>query len=450
MRGIDGALSVLAEVEQGAFVSEALRKKWDSIEPAERKLAASLAYATLRRQGLWKHLLAKYCKRPVESLSPQIISILTVGIAGLMTLEHFAPAVLVNAMVQKAKKIRQKDAPQDDSSLVNAVLRTVMRGGAAYIASLEKSTALRDQALAAGVPGWVAAEWNADYGMKEAKRLVTLSTGQTYMSLRVAPGVARSNWIDEYNAKGSPEQEGELPAEPSDFLASSVRLRSNPYPLELPGYDEGQITPQGEASIWAVESLVPHLKDNLVLDMCMGRGIKSGHLLSLLPDLEVEGWDISQGRLRSAEREFRRLGVSARARTTVGDALNLSPAQKISAILLDAPCTGSGTWGRHPEGKWRMTPAKLKKASELQEKLFSKAADILSPGGIIMYCTCSIFRAENEKVVGSVLSSRSDLVELPVRSQSGPAFRGKPYGYLMFPDTPWTDGFYVAIFKKKS
>jgi 16S rRNA (cytosine967-C5)-methyltransferase len=186
--------------------------------------------------------------------------------------------------------------------------------------------------------------------------------------------------------------------------------------------------------------------------MCAGRGVKSGHILSCCADARVEGWDISQARVKSALRELKRLGVSDRAAFVWGDALKLTPLEQPSAILLDAPCSGSGTWGRHPEGKWRMSPQKLQKATELQEMLFSRAVDMLSPGGVIMYCTCSVFREENEKVVGAVLASRGDLVELPIRSR-GPfnAFlrKGRPYGSVIFPESPWIDGFYAVIFKKK-
>jgi 16S rRNA (cytosine967-C5)-methyltransferase len=102
-----------------------------------------------------------------------------------------------------------------------------------------------------------------------------------------------------------------------------------------------------------------------------------------------------------------------------------------------------------------MSPAKLKQASGLQERLFSRAADMLSPGGVVMYCTCSVFREENEKVAGGVLASRGDLVELPFRHKNlSPEFqaflrRGRPYGSAVFPESPWIDGFYAVMFRKK-
>jgi 16S rRNA (cytosine967-C5)-methyltransferase len=442
MRGIEGALLVLDEVENGAFAAESIRRVWENIIPSERALTTTLVYATLRKLGLWKHLLARYCKRPTGSLHPRTVSLLLPGIAGVMELKHFKQGVLVSALVQQAKNIRDESGASRESALVNAVLHTVIEKAPVYVDSLIQAPAMRDQALAYGVPGWAASEWSRDWGMKDAKRLVCLSARQTYMSLRSSPGVDRLKWAKDY---------GEA-ADLSDCFASSIRIESNPYPPELPGYAEGMVTPQGESSIWAVESLLANWHGGKLLDMCAGRGVKSGHILSYNADAEVEGWDISAGRVRAAGREADRLGAADRAKFVCGDALTLVPNERPSAILLDAPCSGSGTWGRHPEAKWRMSPVRLKKAQELQTRLFSRAVDLLMPGGAVMYCTCSVFREENEQVVGAVLAQRSDLVELPLKSK-GPfrAFekRGRPYGTVVFPETPWIDGFYAVMFRKK-
>lgn len=441
MRGIEGALHVLDEVERGAFAAESIRAVWRDITPTERKLTATLVYITLRRLGLWKHLLAKYCKRPIDSLNHKTIAILHMGIAGVIDLKHFKPGVLVNALVQTAKSVKDSNGESREAALVNAVLHTVMDKASPYIESLKQAPALRDQALAFGVPGWIASEWNREYGMKEAKRLLQLSAEQTYLSLRVSPGIDRERWMKENPV---------LSAASSDFMNMSIRLESNPYPPELDGYADGAITPQGESSMWAVESLLTYWHGGTLLDMCAGRGVKTGQILSYCKDAAVEGWDLSEPRIMSAQRELERLGVNERAFFVTGDALQLNPKTPPTAILLDAPCSGSGTWGRHPEGKWRMSPDKLKTTSELQLQLFTRAADILPPGGIIMYSTCSIFRDENEKIVGEVMANRQDLVELPIKNKNPMLRKGKPYGTLIMPELPWVDGFYAAIFRKKS
>lgn len=104
MRGIEGALAVLDEVEKGAFAAEALRRVWADVSPSERKLAATLVYITLRRLGLWKHILGKYCRKPLVSLHPQTVAALHLGIAGVLELRFFKPGVLVNALVQRVKR----------------------------------------------------------------------------------------------------------------------------------------------------------------------------------------------------------------------------------------------------------------------------------------------------------------------------------------------------------
>ncbi|MDR0764535.1 MAG: RsmB/NOP family class I SAM-dependent RNA methyltransferase [Synergistaceae bacterium] len=437
MRGIDGALSVMNDVERGMFASESLRRVLRDIEPAERKLASSLVYVTLRRMGLWKHLLAKFCKRPVASLNRETALCLVVGIAGVLELEHFKPGVLVNALAQRVKTASREDSRE--APLVNAVLHTVMEKAPSYIENIKSSRALRDQALAFGVPGWVAADWGREFGVKEARRLIRLSASRTWMSLRASDPADSDALISECAAFGAAK---------SDTAECGIRLEANPYPPDVPGYAEGRLTPQTESSMAAVETFLSLWNGGRVLDMCVGRGVKAGHILTRRPEAELDGWDLSAARLRAAEREFARLGVKGRYSTVCGDAGSIEPETRPDAIVLDAPCSGSGTWGRHPDGKWRAAPAGVEKLTRLQKKLLARGCEILRPGGIIMYCTCSVFREENENVAGSVMASRNDLVELPAKGVPSPR-KGKPYGTAIWPETPWLDGFYIVIFKKK-
>ncbi|MDR1510612.1 MAG: RNA methyltransferase [Synergistaceae bacterium] len=439
MRGIECALNVLAQSEGGMFASEALRRALRDVEPPERKLASSIVYLTLRRMGLWKHLLAKYCKKPANSLSAETVLSLLAGIAGVTELHHFEPGVLVNALVDMAKK--RSGGMSREPGLINAVLHSVMEKAPDYIESLRSSPALRDQALGFGVPGWVASIWSKELGMKETKRLIRISTDQTLMSLRASAGTDRDGWISKF---------GWLSPSPSDVLSYGIRLESNPYPPDIPGYAEGLVTPQTESSMLAAESLLTHWRGGALLDMCVGRGVKSGHIMTQCPDAVVEGWDISSSRLKSAEREFARLGASKERFSLVcGDALTAEPETVPSAILLDAPCSGSGTWGRHPDGKWKNTPSSVGRMEAFQKLLLSRACEILPPGGVIMYCTCSVFRGENENAAADAMVSRGDMTEIPLNIRASAARRGKPYGTVILPDSPWMDGFYMVMFRKK-
>lgn len=439
MRGIEAALQVYGEVRGGdIFAAEALRRVYTEITPSDRKLAATLVYCSLRRQGLWKHLLSQYSRRDARDISQLTHDALIVGIAGIVELRYFALPVLVNGIIQS---IKAKGA-ETDAGFVNAVLHTVAGEAPKYLETLKKSSALRDQALYWGVPGWAASLWSKDTSIAEAKRLVRAVGMKTYLSLRVSAGADREEWIASYRKTGQA-------AWASTWLDSSVRTAANPYPLGLPGYEEGLITPQSESSIFVGEAAAAQYKGGAVLDMCCGRGIKTGQLAALLPDAEIEAWDLSVPRIRAAEQEMARLGRRGRVAFAHGDALKLDPRKAPGLILLDAPCSGSGTWGRHPESKWRLTPEMVEKNSELQKKLLVKAVSILAPGGIIAYSTCSTFKEENEKVVAHAMAQFSDIVEISVPRTKKFMTKGKPYGTSIFPALPWVDGFYLAMLAKR-
>ncbi|MGD9821480.1 MAG: RNA methyltransferase, partial [Aminobacteriaceae bacterium] len=155
-------------------------------------------------------------------------------------------------------------------------------------------------------------------------------------------------------------------------------------------------------------------------------------------------------RAKAAERELARTGRRGKVRIITGDALQTLPSFIPAMISLDAPCSGSGTWNRHPEAKWRLTPEKLDSLASLQINLLKRAVSLLAPGGIVVYSTCSLLKNENENVVAHVLSEEPGLVELSFPF-SGPVFRkGRPWGTYMWPELPWIDGFYMAVIMKKS
>ncbi len=438
MRGLEAVLAIYGEVRAGAFASEALRKVHQDIAPGDRKLAATLLYCTLRRQSLWKTMLIKYCRRSPRELPSLTWNALMIGIAGIVELRHFALPVLINGLVQVIKT----GGGEKDVGLVNAVLHTVSDESPKFLESLKKSGALRDHALYRGVPGWAAAQWSKELSIQEAKKLVKSIGMKTYLSLRLSSGVDREEYIAAYNASGRH-------AWPSPFLERSVRTAANPFPLELPGYGEGRITVQSESSMLVAETLAERAGGRYLLDMCCGRGIKTGQLADVMRDARIEAWDISQPKLNSARFEVMRMRAEDRVKFKRGDALSLSPDEAPDTILLDAPCSGSGTWGRHPESKWRCTPEQVEENGRLQRALLERAAEMLAPGGVVMYSTCSLFRAENEITVADVMSRHPELVEIPVPRRADFMRRGRPYGTVITPALPWVDGFYIAMLAKR-
>lgn len=442
MRGIEAALQVCMEVSSGAFASEVLRKLYPEINSGDRDVAALLTYCTLRRQGLWRHMMLKFCRRDARALSFRTQMALMIGIAGLVELKHFAAPVLINAVLQ-AVKASGRENDINDVKTVHAVLRSVSEEAAAYLETLKKAASVSDQALYWGVPGWAAAQWAKERSVPEAKKLIKAMGMKTYLSLRLANGVDRKDWISEYETKCGKK------AWESDFLPNSVRTASTDYPPTLPGYAEGKVSPQTESSIFVVNALAQRYKDGAILDMCSGRGVKTRQLIDMFPLAQVEAWDLSAAKIQTAKLELMKLHAGSRVQLKVGDALKLKPKVAPSLVLLDAPCSGSGTWGRHPEGKWRMKPEDVGNNAKLQSQLLERAVEIVQPGGIVAYMTCSSFRMENEDVVASVFAKRKDIVELPLKAEKKFMQKGKPYGMIMNPSLPWIDGFYIALLMKR-
>ncbi len=438
MRGIEASLHVWSEVRSGKFASESIRRIAGLLTPGDLTLASSLVYLSLRRQFLWKEISGAFLKTSPRGLSRAAEDALCIGAAGILELRTFAPRVLVNGLVQELKKA----GDEKGSRVENAVLRRVAEEGPARMKKIKESGGLKEQALYFGVPSWVASEWRNAWG-DDGKNLLKMMLIRPYSSFRAAPGAEIQKITASAGEKG-------IRCWQSPFLTSSLRLPGTVYPPDFPGYSEGIVTAQSESSMIVGEVIKKMYRGGPILEMCSGRGIKTAQIASLLPGAPLEGIEISPARAKAAERELRRTGLHDRAKITVGDALQATPSAAPALISLDAPCSGSGTWNRHPEAKWRLTPEKLDSLASLQINLLKRAVSLLAPGGIVVYSTCSLLKKENENVVAGVLSEDPDLVELSF-PWSGPPFRkGRPWGVCIWPELPWLDGFYMAVIMKKS
>lgn len=438
MRGIEAACKAWRAAGEGEFLSEALRKITASVQDEERELAATLSYAAMRRRSLWVHLVKKCLRKPFEDLSPEAKDILVVGTAGMFELKHFALPSLANALVSIAKMKCPSEA-----GLVNAVLRRVSEVGKREMMRLEASAELADQALLSGMPLWLAKMWADELGILAAKKLLKMTNMRSYLSLRLSPSAQAESVIASFASIGRKVWH-------SPLFSYSLRTAFTAHPPSLPSYREGLWTPQSESSMAAIDVASRFWKGGRVLDMCAGRGVKMGQMLQRWDGVCVEGWDVSFAKVRAAGEELERLGVPGSAfKLKTGDALYLEPEEAPHLIILDAPCSGSGTWGRHPEGKWRLTRRRLGEIAALQKRLLDRALSLLPPGGTVVYITCSLLRAENEQVVGDIMTSRSDAVELEVIQEGLPLRRGRPWGYYILPTLPWLDGFYIVIIMKR-
>lgn len=431
MRGIEGALSIWKELQQGGFASEVLRKKADSMKPEDLSLCSSLVYTALRKTTLWRDIYERFLKNKTSKFVGDAILI---GTAGILGLKRFEAAPLVSAIVNEVRKFEPKSC-----GLVNAVLRRVEGEGRTIFERIKSSPRIEDKAMFSGVPKWVLPLWTKSWGNDGTSKLLEWAQIRPYSSLRLGDTKQASSIVKGLKEKG-------LNAWQSPIFSRSIRISSTVFPAGLEGYAQGVFSPQTESSMLVGSLAAKFYRGGHVLDMCAGRGVKAMQFLQETEETSIECWDLSESRTRAAERESKRLGLDGRAKFKAGDAMLLEPDKKPSLILLDAPCSGSGTWTRRPESKWRTNRGTLDSLTKTQSNLFSRALSLMDNGGVIIYSTCSLFREENEQVTSAGLSCGFQF--LPANFKGEFIKRGAPFGFYVLPMLPWLDGFYYAVVKK--
>lgn len=231
--------------------------------------------------------------------------------------------------------------------------------------------------------------------------------------------------------------------EPTALAPYGIRLDTDTRVDQHPAYRNGLVEVQDEAS-----QLVAHVcdprDDQLLVDLCAGAGGKALALAALAPDSRILAADISRARLAQLPPRAERAGASnidMRLLDTPREAEMLADLDgQADVVLIDAPCSGSGTWRRNPEGRWRLTPERLDRLVETQSRLIDLALPLVKPGGKLVYAVCSLFSVEGEAQVAAAASRHSGLSW----QDSFDFGRKAGAGRLFTPAHDGTDGFFIA------
>lgn len=354
-----GALKALNRVLQdGAMLDES---GFDGTG-AERAEARSLADLTLRRLGQIDAVLSAFLDRTPGGSGQQILR--------LMTAELLFAGTAAHAAVDTAIRVAQTEKRTSRlSGLINAVGRKISAGGDTLLAGQD--------AARLNMPSWLHRTVSQDWGDEAARsvaeaHLVTAPHDLTVTNPADLPPMAE-------------EVEGDL------LPTGSFRLSGRPQISSLPGYKTGAWWVQDAAAALPAR-LIHDPSGKRVLDLCAAPGGKTLQLAAA--GAEVTALDISKRRMARLSENLDRTGCSAEV--VVADAFAWEPAQQFDAVLLDAPCTATGTIRRHPELPYRLRQAQIRELTALQRALAERAAKWVAPGGSLVFCTCSILKAEGE------------------------------------------------------
>jgi 16S rRNA (cytosine967-C5)-methyltransferase len=415
------AFEVLRRVfEHGAWADRALPAAVERHELAgrERAQAQRLAYGAVQRRGTSDHFVERLADRPVGELDAGVLAALRLGLFELL----YASATPDHAAVSQAVELAKGDARgRRAAGLVNAVLRRAAREGEELLGSLDDSTPA-GAALAHSHPQWIAEMWWRELGAADARALMAAGNEPPETALRV--NLLRADPVElaeELVAAGAAIA---APRGPGPAPAESLVVDG---PLTEPmvaAIESGLVVPQSRASAAVAAALDPQPGER-VLDLCAGPGIKTTQIAARMgDDGEVVAVELDERRAAQIGELSSRLEAHS-VRPVVGDARD-PHGGGYDRVLVDPSCSDLGTLASRPDARWRKTREQVADLASLQSEILAAARRELTPGGTLVYSTCTISERENEQVVAA----------------SGLEPDGEPLRTR--PDRDATDGFFVA------
>lgn len=375
------ALDALTDQEHG-------HPQFLALDQRDRALVRAILVTALRYRGTITALIEKRLQRPLPANARTLDHILHVAAAQMLFLDVPDSAAVDLAVSHANSDPRSRRF----ASLVNAVLRELgRRKERALPAALAQST---------DAPGWFVERLREAYGAARADAILAIHRLEPPMDFTVKS-----------DPQGWAEKFGGIVLE-----NGSVRVGRLPAPVaELPGYAEGEWWVQDMAATLPA-AMLGNVKGKRVLDLCAAPGGKTAQLTAA--GAIVTAVDLSASRLKRLAANFERLKL--KAEIVEANALSYSPDMPFDAVLLDAPCSSTGTVRRHPDVPWTKTPADIVKLADLQRRMLDHAVRLIKTGGVLVFANCSLDPLEGEQLVESFLADNPEFAIDPVNSAAVP------------------------------
>lgn len=344
------------------------------LPPRDRAFVRMMVATTLRTLGQIDDIILRATDRRDPPEPPALHNVLRMGIAQILFMnvpDHAAVNTAVDLAVTSGLS-RQK-------GLVNAVLRRVTRDGRDWIAGHD--------AARINTPVWLMQAWINDYGLRAAAEIAQAGLAEAPLDITLKDPAHAAHWASVLEA----------------FMLPTGTLRRNAggSVSELSGFDDGMWWVQDAAAALPA-TLFGAVAGKTVIDLCAAPGGKTAQLAAA--GAQVVALDRSIKRLQRLQENMKRLRLDSAVTTQAADASLWQPQNPVMAVLLDAPCSATGTIRRHPDVPHLKTPDDIGRLMVLQAQMLDNAARMLAPGGTLVYCTCSLQKSEGEGQIDSFLA----------------------------------------------
>ena len=435
------ALDVLCRVElEGAYSAIAFDRtaKKSGLSERDVSFAAAVFYGVLERRITLDFMLSPYLKKRISSLDCAVRNILRMGAYELCYMDAAPDRAAVNEAVSLARYAKKSSA----GSLVNAVLRSLIRDGKPLKLPDRKADPMRYLSVKYGCPEWIVGQWTAQYGEENAEGLAESSVSRP-------PLYARVNTLKtSADALAALLREQGVQAEKHPWLENCLILSKTGSIEAIPAYRDGLFYIQDLSSQLCAQALSARPGDT-VLDICAAPGSKSFTAAQMMENSgKILAFDLYEHKCRLIADGAKRLGISI-IKTAIRDGANdCGELPMADRILCDVPCSGLGILRRKPEIRFK-AEEELSGLPALQYRILENAARFLKPGGTLIYSTCTTNREENEKVVERFLSENSWAAPLQFTGGFDTIETIGNFMATLLPHKTGSDGFFFASMTKR-
>jgi len=438
------ALNMLLAVLKDGQSLSMLNHLSEHLLPRDAAFARVISFGVLR---FYQQLEAQLKPLMKKSLKAKDLDVQLVMLMALYQIQYMR--VPDYAVVDGAVKYIRKSKKQWAASMVNAVLRNFIRQQEAAaedeLAGVESKSIPQTDEAKYSHPQWMIDRIRADWP-ESWKDILLANNQQAPMTLRINQ---QKKSADEYSEilSGCDIGSAKLDDMPAALILDEARDVK-----QLPGFEEGWFSVQDAGAQLAAQILLPDAGDR-ILDACAAPGGKTAHMFELQPNILVTALDISESRLERVQENCQRLGFSPEL--IAADAIATEDwwnGELYDKILLDVPCSASGVIRRHPDIKHLRRDEDIDVLQQTQREILVKNWPLLKPGGKLLYATCSMLKAENEKQIEWFLDRYKDACLLEVAPLSETLSQVKSpaasLGIQLFPTKQTNDGFYYALLQK--
>jgi len=425
------AAEVLTDLRAGELLDGSFERRTARLDPRDRRWTRELVFGMLRRRSWFDALLDDRVRGGLAKLDPDLIDLLRLGAYQLLAMGSVPPYAAIGQTVELAKRRHGIGA----SKLANAVLRRLDRERDALVVATPEDP-VEALALEYSHPRWLVARWIARWGANETRQLLEANN-------REAPLVARPYHVVREQLEAMLESAGVTVGD-APLVSDSLVLTGGVGAMtELGAFKQGLFHLQDPASTLVTRyAAIP--AGARVADLCAAPGGKALELARTAS--VVYAGDASYTRLARVRENVRRLDAS-NVIPFVGDAR--FPAVKgMDAVLIDVPCTGTGTFRRHPDSRWRLRVSDLAVLPAVQRSILRAAATAVRPGGLLVYSTCSLETEENDAQIESFLSDNPEWRLEPPPEGAVPAAVLDAGRLRVLPQRHGTDGAFAARLRR--